>query len=226
MCKNSHKIQCTRTMYLNKKEKKRYKASSLHPSTKKKKKKTLPLTKMSNSPPKNDYFHIQKPTPPFCHEWQRIRVSSRHLIRRASISIIIIQSIIIITIIIILMLRIRSHGRRWWRSSLRSKSAHGHLLSSYAANVNIHLIQLCGKCIEASMHALKLRHDVSQWHIAWGRKGSGCGSIRTRWDRLGVRCRILLSRPKLCLTTFYSSGVYGTHEGEGVGCRKRDRKMA
>ena len=48
--------QCTGTMYLNKKEKKRYKASSLHPSTKKA---TLPLTKKFKSPPKNDYSHIQ-----------------------------------------------------------------------------------------------------------------------------------------------------------------------
>ena len=49
---------------------------------------------------------ISKTTPPFYHEWQRVRVSSRHLIGRASISIIII---IVITIIIILSLRIRSH---------------------------------------------------------------------------------------------------------------------
>ena len=38
-----------------KKEKKIYIASSLHPSIIT----TLPLTKMSNSLPKNDYFHIQ-----------------------------------------------------------------------------------------------------------------------------------------------------------------------
>ena len=31
---NGHKTSCTRTMYINKKEKKRYKASLLHPSTK------------------------------------------------------------------------------------------------------------------------------------------------------------------------------------------------
>ena len=58
---------------------------------------------------------ISKTTLPFCHEWQRVRVSSRHLIGRASISIIIIRNIIVITIIIIFILRIRSQGRRWWR---------------------------------------------------------------------------------------------------------------
>ena len=41
-----------------------------------------------------------------------------------------------------------------------------------------------------------------------------------------MRCRILLSQPKLRLTTFYGSGVYGTHEGEGVGRGNRDGKMA
>ena len=84
---------------------------------------------------------ISKTTSPFFHEWQRVRVSSRHLIGSASISIIIIRSIIVITIIIILILRIKSHGRRWWRGSLRSKSAHGRLLFSYVANMDIHLIQ-------------------------------------------------------------------------------------
>ena len=143
---NGHKTSCTRTMYLKKKEKKRYIASyiasSLHPSIIT----TPPLIKMSNSPPKNDYF-ISKTTSPFCHEWQRVRVSSRHLISKANISIIIIQSIIIITNIIILILRIRSHGRRRWRGSLISKSAHGRLPSSYATNMDVQLIQLYGECI-------------------------------------------------------------------------------
>ena len=173
----------TRPMYKNnvsqiERKEKKYIKSSLHPSTC-----TLPLIMTTL---------ITKTTFPFCHEWQRIRVSSRHLIGRASISIIIIQSIIIITIIISLILRIRSHRRRWWRDSLRSKSTHGHLSSSYTANMDIHLIQLCGKCFEASIHALKLRHDVSQRHIARRRRRSRCGSSRMRWSRTGARCRILL----------------------------------
>ena len=180
---------------------------------------------MSNSPLRMTTL-ISKTTSPFCHEWQRVRVSNRHLIGRASISIIIIQSIIVITIIIILILRIRSYGRRWWRGSLRSKSAHGCLSSSNAANTYIHLIQLCGECIEASIHALKLHHDVSQRHITRGRRGSGCGSSRTRWSWPGERCRILLSRPKLHLTMFYDSGVYNTHVSKGVERGKRDGKMA
>ena len=165
---------------------------------------------------------ISKTTPPFFHEWQMVRVSSRHLIGRASISIIIIQSIIVITIIISLILIIRSHGRRWWRDSLRSKSAHGHLPSSYAANMDIHLIQLCWKCIEASIHALKLRHDVSQRHIARRRRGSRCGSSRMRWSRTGGRCRILLLRPKLASLSFTVAAsmahikMKGSDAGEGT----------
>ena len=169
---------------------------------------------------------MSKTTPPFCHEWQRVKVSSRHLIDRASISIIIIRSIIVIIIIISLILKIRSYGRRWWRGSLRSKSAHGRLLSSNEANTNIHLIQLYGKCNESNIHALKLRHDVSQRHIAQGRRGSGCGSSKTKWSRPRGRCRILLSRPKLRLTLFYGSGICGTYEGEGVERGKRDGKVA
>ena len=56
----------------------------LHPSTKT----TLPLTTMSNSPPKNDYSHIQNYSP-FLSRVTKGRVLSRHLIGRASISIII-----------------------------------------------------------------------------------------------------------------------------------------
>ena len=52
---NGHKTSCTRAKYLKKKEKKRYKASLLHPLIKT----TFPLTKISNSPPKKDYSHIQ-----------------------------------------------------------------------------------------------------------------------------------------------------------------------
>ena len=135
-----------------KKEKKRYILSSLYPS------KNINTPPNKNGPiltlPIRMTTLISKTTSPFCHEWQRVRVSSRHLIGRASISI----SIIVITIIIILILRIRSHGRRWLRSSLKSKTTHGCLL---LCNTNVHLIQLHRECIWASIHALQLRHDVS-----------------------------------------------------------------
>ena len=74
------------------KEKKRYILSLLHPSKQKCPILTLPL-RMTTL--------ISKTTSPFCHEWQRKKVSSRHLIGRASISI----SIIVITIIITLILK-------------------------------------------------------------------------------------------------------------------------
>ena len=71
------------------KEKKRYIISSLHPS-KEKDNNTSPNTMnpKTNSPPKSDYSHIQN-YPPFLSRVKKGRVSSRHLIGRASISIII-----------------------------------------------------------------------------------------------------------------------------------------
>ena len=61
---NDHKTSCTRTMYLRKKEKKRYIISSLHPS--KEKQQHSPNTmiqKLTNSPHKSDYSHIQNYSP-------------------------------------------------------------------------------------------------------------------------------------------------------------------
>ena len=92
---------------------------------------TLPLTKWSytNFPPKYNYFHIQT-TPPFCHEWHRVKVSSRHLIctERASISIIIIlgsTSIIIIILRSLLMQRrcveVESITHKYCNSSTKPK---------------------------------------------------------------------------------------------------------
>ena len=153
---NGHKNSCIRIMYLKRKKRKDTYYSHYIPQNIS----TLPLTKWSytNSPPKNDYSHIKIRSPPFCHEWQRVTVLSRHLIGRASISI--IWSIIVI----ILILRSRSHGRRWWWSSLRSKTTHRRLSSCNMTDTNIHLIQLCRECIEASIHALQLRHDILKTH--------------------------------------------------------------
>ena len=152
---NGHTTSCTRIMYLKRKkrkEKKRYILSSLHPS------KHINTPPNKNGPiltlPLRMTTFISKTTSPFCHEWQRVRVSNRHLIGRASISISIIRSIIVITIIIILILRSRSHGRRWWRSSLKSKPTYGRLSSCNTTDTNVHLIQLRKECIEASIHAL------------------------------------------------------------------------
>ena len=167
---NGHKTSCTRTMYLNKKENKRYKASSLHPSIKT----ILPLTKMFNSPSKNDYFHIQNYFPFLSRmtkgksvkqtsHWQSQHLHHHH----------------------------PKHHRHHYHhhphpqnqkpreevvmGSLRSKFAHGCLPFSYAANTDIHLIQLCGECIQASIHAMKLCHDVSQRHVAHRRRGTDVG---------------------------------------------------
>ena len=147
---------------------------------------TLLLTKWSytNSPPKYDYSHIQNYFP-FLSQVTRVRVSNRHRIctGRASISIIIILGSSSSIIIIIIL---RSLWSRW-RRSLRNEATHDRLPSCNTADINVHLIQLNRKCIKASIHALKLHHDVSKSHIARRRGGSGCGWSKSGWSRTGGR---------------------------------------
>ena len=88
---NGHKTSCTRTMYLKKKEKKKIHNILTTSLKKKKNNNNTPPNKMipkTNSPPKSDYFHIQNYSP-FSSRVTKGRVLSRHLIGRASISIII-----------------------------------------------------------------------------------------------------------------------------------------
>ena len=151
---------------------------------------TLPLTKWSytNYPPKNDYSHIQNYSPFLSRVTKRVRVPSRHLIyiERASISIIIIilgiSSIIIISIIStvgVITLICRDH-----RSGRHGVTAHLSLVLSITANTGVHLTQLITESVEASIHALKLRHDVLECHFARRRGGSIYG-----WSkRSGMSC--------------------------------------
>ena len=144
---NGHKTSCARTMYLRKKEKKRYIISSLHPS---KEKDNTPSNKMipkTNSTPKSDYSHIQNYSL-FLSRVIKGRVSSRYLIGRASISI-------------ILSIRIGSNWMTWRRSRRMCKAAHCRLPSCNKTYRNVHLIQLRRECIQASIHVLQLCHDVS-----------------------------------------------------------------
>ena len=138
MSKNGHNTSCTRTMYLRKKEKRRYIISSLHPS------------KRNNTPPNT---MIQKLTLP-------LRVTTL-ISKTTHIQNYITIIIIIIIIIIILSIRIKSHWMRWGRSRLRCKTAHSRLPSCNTTDTNVHLIQLRRECIQTSIHALQLRHDIS-----------------------------------------------------------------
>ena len=152
---------------------------------------------------------ISKTTPPFYHEWQRLRVSSRHLVstRRASISIFII-------IIIILGCLERRSGRL-------HKATKASLPFGNMADMGVHLIHLNSECIKASIHALKLRHDRIKGHTSRKRRGSGGG-----WSWMSGRsCRPGLPRMKLRLASFNGSGIYSTHNVEVVGQGKGNRKM-
>ena len=98
---------------------------------------------------------ISKTTSPFCHKWQRVRVSSRHLIivGRASISILII--IIIVGVIIVLGCLGRRRGRL-------HKTTKVSLPSSNMTDTGVHLIHLSSECIKAIIYALKLRLIASR----------------------------------------------------------------
>ena len=159
---------------------------------------------------------ITKTTSPFCHEWQRVRVSSRHLVivGWACIAIILIikgSSIIIISITLI---------RKGHKSGRHGITTHLNLTSSNAAYMGVHLTQLITESVEASIHVLKLHHDVLECHSTHRRGGNGCG-----WSwKSGRSYRTGPPRSKLHLVLFNGSVVNGTHNGEVVEKGKRNRK--
>ena len=137
---------------------------------------------------------ITKTTSSFCHKWQRVRVSSRHLVsaRRVSISILII--IIVVGVIIVLEC-LRCYERRRGRLDKATKVS---LPSSNTADTGVHLTHLSSECIKVSIHALKLRYDRIKSHTSRRRKGSGGG-----WSRSSGRsCQPEPPRTKLRLAPF------------------------
>ena len=91
-------------------------------------------------------------------------------------------------------------------------------------NTGIHLTQLITKSVEASIHALKLHHDVLKSHTRRRRIGSGCG-----WNRRSGRSYCLclgLPRAKLYKTPLYGSGANGTHKRKVRRLKIDNGKMA
>ena len=166
-----------------------------------KKKWTLPLTKISstNPPPISVTTLISKTTPSFCHKWQRVKVSSRHLVDtgRASISILII--IVVIGVIIVLGCLVVLGCLRRRRGRLH-KDTKANLPSGNTAGMGVHLTQLITDIVKASIHALKLHHNRIKSHTTRRRKGSGGG-----WSwRSGRSCRLERNCTSLCLTVVAS----------------------
>ena len=87
MCKNGHKTQCTR-INVSKTERKEKIHDILTTSLKNNNTSPNKMIPKTNSPPKSDYSHIQNYSL-FLSRVTKGRVSSRHLIGRANISIII-----------------------------------------------------------------------------------------------------------------------------------------
>ena len=84
-------------------------------------------------------------------------------------------------IIIILILSLKSLWSRW-RRSFKNEATYDCLPSCNTADMDVHLIQLSRECIKASIHALKLRHDVLESHFAQRKGGSGCEWSRSGWS--------------------------------------------
>ena len=147
-------------------------------------------------------------TSPFCHEWQRVSISSRHLI----ISIITAEAII--TLIL---------ENRWnWRGS-NNETTHDSLSSCDMTNMGVHLTQLITECVKVSIHAHKLCHNGLKSHSTRKRQRSKGG-----WSSKSWRSRRLCLGPprsKLCLAPSNSSSVYGIHNREIRRFGKGNRKM-
>ena len=151
-----------------------------------------------------DYSHI-KTTSSFCHKWQRVSISNRHLIITRWASTIVLISIIIARAIITLILR-----SRWrWRRS-KSETTHDSLLSCDTTNTGVHLTQLITKSVKVSIHAHKLCHNGFESHSNRRRwRSRGGRSLRSwRSHRLGS----WPPRLKLSFAPLYSNNVYGTHD--------------
>ena len=116
------------SMYLGRKEKKKYMISSLHPS---KKITTLPLTKWSQklTLPLRVTTLISKTTSIFCHEWQKVEcqvdISSVELASPSSSEA---SSSSLSSSSSFFSIRIESNWMRWWRSRLRCKATCRHAI--------------------------------------------------------------------------------------------------
>ena len=157
--------------------------------------------------------------PFFCHEWQRVRVSSRHLIITgwASISTLLIIIIVVGVIVIILECLGRRRGRLHEATKAR-------LPSGNTADTGVHLTQRITESVKASIHALKLCHDRIKSHTTrWGRRSWGGWSWKS-----GRSYRLCLGPPwsELHLTLSNGSSVYSTHDRKMRKKGKRNGKMA
>ena len=181
---------------------------------------TPPITKISyaNPPLMCDYSHI-KTTPPFCHKWQRVSISSRHLIITRWASTIVLISTITARAIITLSL-----GSQWrWRRS-NSETTHDSLLSCDTTNMGVHLTQLIIENVKASIHAHKLCHDGLKCHSICRRWRSGGGWSGRSWRSCSL-CPVPL-QSELCLALSNGSCIYGTYHWKVRSLGKGDRKMA
>ena len=158
---------------------------------------------------------ISKTTPPFCHEWQRVSISSRHLVITGCASIPILIIIIVIGVVLGCLERRRGKLHETTKASL----PFGNI-----ADTSIHLTQLITESVKASIHALKLHHNRIKSHTTHRRRGSGGGRSR----RSGRSCYLCLGRlrSELCLVSLNGSSVNGTYHEKMRRNGKGNGKMA
>ena len=170
----------------NRKKRNKYTKSSLHPSIY-----TLPLTKISyTNPPLTMTTLITKITHPFCHEWQRVRVSSRHLVRagRASVSILII--IIVVRVIGVLGC-LKCLGRRRGRLHKATKAS---LPSSNMANMSVS--RQASMCWSCAMIASKVTPpvEVEEVEVDGAKRVGGAAKLdHLEWNYASLRLTIAAS---------------------------------
>ena len=167
--------QCTRDNVSKIERKEKIQKSSLHPSYTHSPYQNL---QYKPSPYEYDYSHI-KITLPFCHKWQRISTSSRHLIITGRASIVILISIIVVEVIVIVLRCLKR------KRESNNETTHDSLSLCDTTHTGVHLTQLITECVKASIHMHKLCHDGLKCHSTRRRRRSKGGwSGRSSYQEL------------------------------------------
>ena len=147
---------------------------------------------------------ISKLLPHFCHEWQRVSTSSRHLIITGRANILVLISITTAETIITLIL-----WSRWRWRCISSETTYGSLSSCNMTNMGVHLTQLITECVKVSIHAHKLCQNGLESHSTHERRRSEGGWSGRSWR--SRRLSLWLPQSKQCLASSSGSSIYGTH---------------
>ena len=186
-----------------------------------------------------------KTTPPFCHEWQRVSISSRHLISTGRASIVILINIRSTTITIIdlmttccLAIRLK-RVFTWHNSSLRVSRRASMRTSCAMMSSRVTLlikekevdvdgaIEVGGIAIldhlERSYTSLRLMVAASMAHMTW--KWLETRKVTEKWRRILVIAEGKMSLSRVTVSLYTSMRERIKWEGKSiVRCSKKERK--